>query len=57
MAQAMKQIDLNNIKALNVVRLMIHALENGCDDFDLIGTLEVIRDCLKMNDEIFNSLT
>ena len=51
-----KQVDGNNIKALGIVTLAILALENGCDDFDVTNTLEVIRDYLKSNDLIFDGL-
>lgn len=49
-------LDENNTKALGIVKLAILALENGCDDFDVTTTLEVVRDYLKSNDGIFDSL-
>lgn len=48
------EIDNNNYKALTVVRLMKYAIENGLDDFDVVGTLEVINDYLQSNDKIFD---
>ena len=49
------EIDNNNYKALTVARLMKYAIENGLDDFDVVGTLEVICDYLTNNDKIFDS--
>ena len=52
-----KQVDNNNLKALTIVRLAILALENGCDDFDIIEILEVIKDYLTTNNKVFDGLT
>lgn len=48
------KIDANNYKALTVARLMKYAIENGLDDFDVVGALEVICDYLTHNDKIFD---
>ena len=53
----MKQVDGNNLKALGIVSLAILALENGCDDFDIVEILEIIKDYLTANDKAFDSLT
>ncbi len=53
----MKQVDNNNLKALTIVKLAILALENDCDDFDIIEILEVIKDYLTANDKAFDGLT
>lgn len=52
-----KQVDGNNLKALGIVSLAILALENGCDDFDIIEILEVIKDYLTANNKVFDGLT
>ena len=49
-------IDKNNFKALAIVSLAIMALENGCDDFDVVSALEVIRDYLTTNNKLFDGL-
>ena len=56
MSQVIKQVDNNNLKALGIITLAIVALENGCDDFDVTITLEVIKDYLQLNNMIFDSL-
>lgn len=57
MHNVMEQLDANNLKALKIVSLAILALENGHDDFNVIEILEVIKDYLSSNDEIFDGLT
>lgn len=52
----MKQVDRNNLKALGIVSLAILALENGCEDFDIIEILEVVKDYLTANNKTFDSL-
>ena len=47
-------IDDNNTKALEITKLLIIALENGLEGFDVILTLEAIRDYLKSNYMIFD---
>lgn len=49
-------VDNNNYKALTVAKLMKYAIENGLDDVDVVGTLEVICDYLTHNDKIFGHL-
>lgn len=53
----MKQVDRNNLKALGIVSLAIIALENGCEDFDIIEILEVVKDYLAANNKVFDSLS
>jgi predicted protein tyrosine phosphatase len=53
----MQEVDKNNLKAFALTSLAILALENGHDDFDIIETLEVIKDYLTANNEVFDSLT
>lgn len=48
------KIDGNNRKALNVVKVALFAVENGCDNVDIPSILEVICDYLKSNDQIFD---
>ena len=52
----MMQVDTNNLKALGIVSLAIHALENGYDNFDVIEILEVIKDYLTANNKMFDSI-
>ena len=52
--ETIEKIDCNNIKAFSITELVIKALENGIDDFDVISNLEVIRDYLKSNNLIFD---
>ena len=52
----MQEVDGNNFKALGIVSLAILALENGCDDFDMIEILEVIKDYLTANNKVFDGL-
>ena len=49
-----EKVDRNNIKAFSITELIIKALENGIDDFDVISNLEVVRDYLKSNNLIFD---
>lgn len=53
--QIIETIDDNNTKALNVTQLLIVAMENSLEDFDVISNLEVIRDYLKSNYKIFDA--
>lgn len=52
--ETIAKIDCNNTKALELTHLIIKALENGIDDFDVVSTLEVVRDILKGNSVIFD---
>ena len=49
-----KTIDDNNTKALGITELLIVALENSLEGFDVISNLEVIRDYLRTNYMIFD---
>lgn len=49
-----KELDKNNTKALSITELIIKALENGIDDFDVVSNLEIVRDYLKSNNSIFD---
>lgn len=53
--QIIETIDDNNTKALNVTQLLIVAMENSLEDFDVISNLEVVRDYLKSNYKIFDA--
>lgn len=53
--QIIETIDDNNTKALNITQLLIVAMENSLEDFDVISNLEVIRDYLKSNYKIFDA--
>lgn len=52
--EIMEKIDNNNVKAFSITELVIKALENGIDDFDVITNLEIVRDYLKSNNTIFD---
>ena len=47
------KIDENNMKALSVVKSLLHAVESG-HDVDYISLIGVIHDYLKANDKIFD---
>ena len=53
--QIIETIDDNNTKALNVTQLLIVAMENSLEDFDVISNLEVVKDYLKSNYKIFDA--
>ena len=53
--QIIETIDDNNTKALNIIQLLIVAMENSLEDFDVISNLEVVRDYLKSNYKIFDA--
>ena len=48
------KIDENNMKALSVVKSLLHAVESGCDDIDYLSLVGVIHDYLKANDKLFD---
>ena len=49
------KIDNNNTKALELTNLIITALENGFEDvIDIVTNLEIVRDILRTNCEIFD---
>ena len=48
------KIDSNNTKALELTNLIITALENGIDKFDVVTNLEIVRDILQTNSTIFD---
>ena len=50
-----EKIDRNNLKALELTNLIITALENGIDNFDVVTNLEIVRDILKNNNVIFDA--
>ena len=52
--EMISEIDNNNIKAFSITELIIKALENGIDDFDVVSNLEIIRDYLKSNNTILD---
>lgn len=52
--QSIDKIDCNNTKALELTHLIITALENGLDEFDIISNLEIVRDILKSNSATFD---
>ena len=53
--QNIDKIDCNNTKALELAHLMITALENGIDEFDVVSNLEIIRDILRNNSATFDN--
>ena len=46
-------VDENNSKALSVVTLLLFALDNGCDNVNVVTSIEMIRDYLVDNEKIF----
>lgn len=48
------KIDSNNTKALELVHLLITALENGIDGIDIVTNLEIVRDILRNNSVVFD---
>ena len=48
------KIDENNMKALSVVKTLLHAVECGHTDIDYISLIGVIHDYLQSNDKIFD---
>ena len=48
------KIDENNMKALSVTEILLHAVECGNTDIDYIALIGVIHDYLKSNDKIFD---
>lgn len=52
--QTIETIDNNNTKAFSITDLVIKAMENGIEDFDVVSTLEVVRDYLKSNYTTFD---
>ena len=53
--EIIEKIDCNNLKALELTNLIITALENGVDNFDVVTNLEIVRDILKSNNVIFDA--
>jgi hypothetical protein len=54
MTLMINKIDENNMKALSVVKSLLHAVESGCDDIDYLSLVGVIYDYLKANDKLFD---
>ena len=51
----LEKLDVNNMKALAVMQVLLFALTHGhADDFDVTSTLEVIQDYLADNNAFFN---
>lgn len=46
-------VDENNSKALNIATLLLYALDNGCDKVNVATSVEMIRDFLVANEQIF----
>ena len=55
----MEKVDLNNMKALGILKHVLFCINNGVDinSFDTITTLEAIYDYLVDNNRIFNEGT
>lgn len=50
-----EKLDVNNMKALAVVRALLFGITHGhADDFDITSTLEVIQDYLIDNNAFFD---
>ena len=52
--EKIKELDCNNMKCLQLVHLIITALENGVDNFDVVTNLEIVRDYLTKNNMVFD---
>lgn len=54
-----EKIDLNNMKALAVLKHILFCLDNGCDttELDVVTALETVLDYLVENNKIFNEST
>ena len=52
--EQIEELDGNNTKCLQLVHLIISALENGVENFDVVTNLEIIRDYLTKNDLVFD---
>jgi hypothetical protein len=50
------KIDENNMKALSVTKILLHAIECGYEDIDYISAISIIYDYLQSNDKIFNEI-
>ena len=50
------KIDENNMKALSVVKTLLHSIESGCMNIDYLSIVSVIHDYLKRNDKIFDEI-
>ena len=54
-----KKIDLNNMKALGILKHILYCVDNGGDmnNLDIVTTLEAVLDYLVDNNRIFNQGT
>lgn len=53
--EQIEKIDVNNMKALAVVRALLFGITHGhVTDFDIISVLEVVQDYLADNNEVFD---
>lgn len=54
-----QKIDLNNMKALGILKHILFCLDNGGDTYslDIVTTLEAVLDYLVDNNRIFNQGT
>ena len=53
--EKLAKLDRNNSKALELTHLIITALENGIDNFDVVSNLEIVRDILRNNNLVFDA--
>lgn len=54
-----EKLDLNNMKALGILKHILFCLDNGGDirSLDIVTTLEAVLDYLVENNKIFNEST
>jgi hypothetical protein len=54
-----KKIDLNNMKALGILKHILYCIDNGGDmnNLDIVTTLEAVLDYLVDNNKMFNQGT
>lgn len=50
------KIDENNMKALSVVKALLHSIESGCMDIDYLSIVSVVHDYLQLNDKLFDEI-
>lgn len=48
------KIDENNMKALSITKILLHAIECGHDDIDYLSAIGIIYDYLRLNDKLFD---
>ena len=57
--RGMEKVDLNNMKAMGILKHILFCIDNGGDmhSLDTVTTLEAVYDYLVDNNRIFNEVT